>query len=990
MEFSVPAIDRDRDPLTYIVESETLELLNYFDPVTFTFSWTPTYDDAGQYTITFTAEDPGGLTNSETITILVEHVNRPPVLNVIPTSSINETDVLDFKVTAEDPDGDLITFRVEGEKGKRYFNPDTQIFHWETTYDDAGSYPVRFIVEDEPGLDDSQDILINVANVDRLPVITEIYGQAIDPNDDPETPIEISKDEYNRLFFEIKATDEDGDEITYTIDNLPNQAAFSSTLGTFDWTPTADHLGDYTILLTARANGNSDSKRIHITVNDVPHDPEFLNLQTEWTINEGDTISFKVEYRDLDKEVVKLTVFGKYAILNGDIFTFQSDCDSVLREDGEFKTYSIMFYLEDVDGDKTNIVAQEVKITVMNVDRLPYFTSEIVDQEINIGEELIIDLAAQDDDGDPVMFNISNMPAGASFTNETGYFVWTPKLKNPGAENGTDIGEHSIKFEVESNGAVVSKTILLKVYGPRLEITSLTFQSTVEKGDSKDGTVSIRNTGNVPTGNFWLSWEVVVKGGTQVVYQPASIEINGLEENNSVSQDITIDTDKIGLGEYTLRVTADGDSGHGGPTISELDFEVVNPKYNLNLTIEPDVGGIVNKSPDLSLYELGTEVTLNAVPQDGWAFKNWVNEISDGLQETIGYNPYTLTMNSHKNITAYFEKVNLISDIAFISGRYNESGEICILEAATNDVERITTNDLVEVKPTWSPDGTKIFFEGIDRYQNHHIYYVNVINANKDVVTVTENDLNYSPSISPNGELIAFTTTRWGGLVVSIIGSDETEHDSSLLIKGLTDADEYAYNPVWAPDSSLIAYESRGQIWVVDLNGFNPHSPTGGKLNIANAKNPQWSSLIDSPKIVFESDGDIYAIEFIESDGDIYGDSRVVKVTTDENNQYNDHNPVWSGDGLKVAFISDRDGATEIYVVRDPGTLNEAETNLGVTRVTYIDGGEVTDLSWNADGWIVFTVEHNSRKDIYMVDENGQNLTRLTYNSASDSAPSWK
>jgi hypothetical protein len=72
-----------------------------------TFSWTPNYGEAGNYTITFTASD-GILKDSTTTTIKVSHVDRPPVPQP-QNLSCRRNQPLSITLTALDPDGRAIT-----------------------------------------------------------------------------------------------------------------------------------------------------------------------------------------------------------------------------------------------------------------------------------------------------------------------------------------------------------------------------------------------------------------------------------------------------------------------------------------------------------------------------------------------------------------------------------------------------------------------------------------------------------------------------------------------------------------------------------------------------------------------------------------------------------------------------------------------------------------------------------------------------------------
>ena len=121
LDFSISANDPDGDGLT--CSSANLPAGAIFDPVSCTFTWTPTNDQAGTYSnILFTVTDDGvpPLSDSETITITVGDVNRPPVLDAIGSRSVNEGETLTFTVTGSDPDGHGLNWEHSG-----FFNSET-------------------------------------------------------------------------------------------------------------------------------------------------------------------------------------------------------------------------------------------------------------------------------------------------------------------------------------------------------------------------------------------------------------------------------------------------------------------------------------------------------------------------------------------------------------------------------------------------------------------------------------------------------------------------------------------------------------------------------------------------------------------------------------------------------------------------------------------------------------------------------------------------
>jgi Tol biopolymer transport system component len=81
-----------------------------------------------------------------------------------------------------------------------------------------------------------------------------------------------------------------------------------------------------------------------------------------------------------------------------------------------------------------------------------------------------------------------------------------------------------------------------------------------------------------------------------------------------------------------------------------------------------------------------------------------------------------------------------------------------------------------------------------------------------------------------------------------------------------------------------------------------------------------------------------------------------------------------------LAFVSERDGNSEIYVVNVDGT--------GLLRLTD-DAGLDVDPAWSPDGKrIAFASDRAGSSDIYVMDADGSNLVRRTQSGWSD-APAW-
>jgi hypothetical protein len=72
--------------------------------------------------------------------------------------------------------------------------------------------------------------------------------------------------ELQNLNFTISATDPDGDDLTYSVFNLPDGAEFDPQTRVFDWTPSAGQTGQFFVTFLASDDIEVDSETIAITV----------------------------------------------------------------------------------------------------------------------------------------------------------------------------------------------------------------------------------------------------------------------------------------------------------------------------------------------------------------------------------------------------------------------------------------------------------------------------------------------------------------------------------------------------------------------------------------------------------------------------------------------------------------------------------------------------------------------------------------------------
>ncbi len=220
---------------------------------------------------------------------------------------------------------------------------------------------------------------------------------------------------------------------------------------------------------------------------------------------------------------------------------------------------------------------------------------------------------------------------------------------------------------------------------------------------------------------------------------------------------------------------------------------------------------------------------------------------------------------------------------------------------------RLTNTPYDEKQPRWSFDKKNIVYATSDGR-------VNVINIeNKKIKHIPDKEIKTSavtPCFAPDGKRIAFARFRPVG------AGDDTDLmiwnlDTEKIVR-ILDQPSLQWWPTWSPDGRRIVYVNNHcsgecgrliqELWIA--------KPEGGwarqlLLTSSLCQQPVWS--YDGTKIGFSSDKagnfDIWVLSL--------KDWRLQQITT-----YSglDESPAWSPDGKKLAFISMRSGFMEIWI----------------------------------------------------------------------------
>ena len=445
LEFTISAGDPDGDTLTYCASD--LPDGAIFNSTIQTFSWTPSFEQSGTYPdIHFTVSD-GELIDYENITIVVNTSNRPPVLDLIGDRSVSESSLLEFVISATDPDGDDLLYTASDLPDGAVFDPDTRTFSWTPDFDQAGIYQDVYFEVSDSELTDWESITIVVNNTNRQPVLNPIGDKTI--NED------------SLLEFTINASDPDGDALSYSASNLPAGALFNPHTRTFSWTPTFEQSGTYhDIFFEVNDSKLTDGGSITIVVNHINR-PPVLDLIGNRSICENSLLEFVISATDPDGDEM---IFSASDLPDGAIFNPDTRTFSWTPGFDQAATY-LDIYFEVSDG---NLIDYEnIMIVVNNTNRQPVL-DHIGDKTVSEDSLLEFTISALDPDGDILTYSVSDLPAGAIFNSTSLVFSWTPTFGQSGTyqdilievSDGELITYENITITVVEVGAPVISVIV--------------------------------------------------------------------------------------------------------------------------------------------------------------------------------------------------------------------------------------------------------------------------------------------------------------------------------------------------------------------------------------------------------------------------------------------------------------------------------------------------------------------------------------------------
>ena len=467
--------DPDGDNVTFTVVQSTTDDSNLFtiDNGNLVFNAPQAFDNQpganNDYQVDIQAEDEEGGVSVQTVTVSVTDGNSDPVITSLDVASVSDIDTFVLAPTANDVDGDNVTFTVvqSTTDDSSLFTIDNGnlVFNALQPFDNQpganNDYQVDIQVDDGEGGVTTQTVTVSVTDGNSDPVITSLDVASVSDIDTfVLTPTANDVDGDNVTFTVVQSTTDDSS--LFTIDN--GNLVFNAPQA-FDNQPGANN--DYQVDIQADdGEGGVTTQTVTVTVTDGNTAPVITSSDAA-SVLDTNTVVVALEATDVDGEIPTFTVVQS-ANDDSSLFTIDADNNLVFSMPQDFDNqfgadndYQVDIQADDGEG---GVTTQTVTVSVTDGNTAPVITSSDTVSVLDTST-VVLALEATDVDGETPTFTVllsvdddSNLFT-VDADNNLVFFAPQASDNQPGAVNDYQV---DIKAE-DGEGGVTTQTVTVSV-----------------------------------------------------------------------------------------------------------------------------------------------------------------------------------------------------------------------------------------------------------------------------------------------------------------------------------------------------------------------------------------------------------------------------------------------------------------------------------------------------------------------------------------------
>jgi len=272
--------------------------------------------------------------------------------------------------------------------------------------------------------------------------------------------------------------------------------------------------------------------------------------------------------------------------------------------------------------------------------------------------------------------------------------------------------------------------------------------------------------------------------------------------------------------------------------------------------------------------------------------------------------------------------------------------------------QHVTGRGLVrDGAPNWLPDSQHLIFNSESDGQVD-LVVASLSGSERQAVQVTAADES-GATYSQDGKWIAFESDRDGNFEIYKMRPDFT------TVIPLTKNPARDIAPAWAPDGSFIVFMSNRSNAEYDLFKMNADGTGVEQLTFGGSN---WFPQVapDGIRVAYHSGRDIHVLNLKTRQSH--------RVTYEPQNGMH---PTWSPDGRQLAFMTWRNGRTEIFTSKADGS--------GQELLVRMSSGDAVDPRWSPNGEYIAFVhvtggpeEQSQQRAVFVVDVKTSRLSRVS------------
>ncbi|MCX6538635.1 MAG: hypothetical protein NT151_06860 [Acidobacteria bacterium] len=276
--------------------------------------------------------------------------------------------------------------------------------------------------------------------------------------------------------------------------------------------------------------------------------------------------------------------------------------------------------------------------------------------------------------------------------------------------------------------------------------------------------------------------------------------------------------------------------------------------------------------------------------------------------------------------------------------RATRADGLSAVDVATR-VRRVVVGVGDAMQPNWSPHGTRIAYWGLRAGGQRDLWTVAADGSEAATggVSVTDDPaVDWSPTWSPDGTFLYFSSTRGGPMNLWRVPIDEASGRTRGAAEPLTTPSNWSGYYSISRDGTKLAYASLDWRSTLLKVAFDParEAVVGPAVSVLKGTRTIRDHEVspDVQSVVFTEIGAQEDVIVARIDGTHY-----TRLTDDA---FRNRSPVWSSNGQRILFYSDRSGSYQMWTVRPDST---ELTLIPTPRIA------VSIPAWARDGRVAFS-----------------------------------